>query len=172
MDQVSAFVDVFVANGPRPELATELELFAPLIGSWDLRVFEYDADDSVTETTAEWHFSWALDGHAVADVWISPRRADRSAGTEGEWGLSLRFYDPKIQAWRSTWHGPMRGWVIPFLGQRTEEGIELRAQQDGVTHRWTFSHLTAESFRWRREEIGPDETVRLRQRFEAHRTGA
>jgi hypothetical protein len=29
------------------------------------------------ETAAEWRFSWVLDGRAVADVWINPRRVVR-----------------------------------------------------------------------------------------------
>ena len=62
------FAEVFVAEGPRPELAAEMELFAPLIGSWALRVFDYQPDGEVRETSAEWHFAWALDGRAVADV--------------------------------------------------------------------------------------------------------
>src|SRR5262245_56564994 len=84
------FAEVFVADGPRPELAEEMALFAPLTGSWALRVFNYEDGGNVREVSAEWHFSWALDGRAVADVWISPSRADRGDDRSGEWGLSLR----------------------------------------------------------------------------------
>jgi hypothetical protein len=163
------FAEVFVASGPRPELAEELALFAPLIGSWDLRVFNHAEDGSVQEVSAEWHFSWALDGRAVADVWICPSRADRGADRSGEWGLSLRFYDPAIRAWRSTWHGPRRGLVLPFTARPTGDGILLTARADDVEHRWVFSDLTAEAFRWRREETAPDGTATVRQRFEATR---
>lgn len=149
------------------ELAEEMALFAPLMGSWDLRVFDYGGDGNVRESSAEWHFSWALDGRAVADVWICPSRADRGPGVDGEWGLSLRFYDPGIGAWRSTWHGPRRGLVMPFTARASEDGIILSARKDDVEHRWIFSELTADAFRWRREETAPDGTTAIRQRFEA-----
>ncbi len=153
-----ALAEAFVAEGPRPELAERLSLFAPLIGSWDLIVYEGEQ-----RTTAEWHFGWALDGRAVADVWISPRR-EEGVKHEGEWGLSLRFYDPAIGAWRSTWHGPKRGWVIPFRAGPSAEGIELGGERDGIELRWIFSELAPDSFRWRAEENGV-----VRQRFEAVR---
>jgi hypothetical protein len=163
------FAEVFVADGPRPELVEELALFAPLIGSWALRVFNYEDGGNVQEISAEWHFSWALDGRAVADVWIAPSRADRGDDRSGEWGLSLRFYDPSIKAWRSTWHGPKRGLVLPFTARPGEDGIILSARANDIEHRWIFSELTADSFRWRREETAPDGSTFIRQRFEATR---
>jgi hypothetical protein len=166
----SVFDEVFVAGGPRKELAAELGLFAPLIGSWDLRVFDYLPDGEVRESSAEWHFSWALDGRAVADVWINPSRKDRTPEADGEWGLSVRFYDASINAWRSTWHGPKKGLVMPFIARATDDGIELRTEQEGVRHRWTFSDITNDSFWWQREETGADGHAAVRQRFEATRS--
>jgi hypothetical protein len=166
------FANVLVANGPRPELAREMNVFAPLIGSWDLTVYDHDEDGGETRSSAEWHFSWVLDGRAVADVWICPRRTDRYRDGDGEWGLSVRFYDPAIGAWRSTWHGPKRGWVIPFLAHATDDGIVLSGTRDGIALRWIFSDLTADSFRWRAEETTADGTTRVRQRFEATRAMA
>jgi hypothetical protein len=168
-EYATEFATVFTAAAPRPELADELSLFAPLIGSWDLVVFEYGRDGEVTRSTAEWHFSWALDGRAVADVWINPRRADRGPDSDGEWGLSLRFYDSDIDAWRSTWHGPYRGWVIPFVARPAGDGIVLEGERDGTALRWIFSEMGAGSFRWRAEETGPDGETLVRQRFEATR---
>jgi 2-polyprenyl-6-methoxyphenol hydroxylase-like FAD-dependent oxidoreductase len=50
--------------------------------------------------TAEWHFAWALNGHAVQDVWIAPHRRDRECGEPPvDWGTTIRFYDPGIDAW-------------------------------------------------------------------------
>lgn len=165
----SAFADAFLASEPRPELAEGLSLFAPLIGSWSLRVFDYGTDGEVSESSAEWHFSWVLDGRAVADVWINPSRPDRGPGRDGEWGLSLRFYDPSLGACRSTWHGPKKGWVIPFIARPSDEGIVLAGRRDDVDLRWIFSEITQDSFRWRAEETGPDGNTFVRQRFEATR---
>ena len=162
--------DVLIAAGPRPEIA-ELALFAPLIGEWALVVENIGADGSVQVTDAEWHFGWALDGRAVVDVWLSPARDTRlRAGADGEWGMTVRFFDPRIGAFRSTWHGPARGWVIPFRGAATADGLVLDALRDDVRVRWVFSALTAEGFDWRAEESAPGESeLRVRQRFRARR---
>ncbi|RSM76900.1 hypothetical protein DL991_22635 [Amycolatopsis sp. WAC 01375] len=169
MDVTERIAAVFTASGPRPELAGRLGVFEPLIGSWDLVVHNYAEDGGVRTVDGEWHFGWALDGRALADVWISPARASRVDGVDGEWGMSLRFYDEKIDAFRSTWLGPGNGWVIPFLGKRTDDGFEIEADTDGVRRRWIFSELTAASFSWRAEETLPDEDPFVRQRFEATR---
>jgi hypothetical protein len=42
-------------------------------------VFSAAADGVVEVSDGEWHFGWALDGRALADVWLSPSRA-RHAG--------------------------------------------------------------------------------------------
>lgn len=164
-------LDVFAAAAPRPELADRLAVFAPLIGSWDL-VVEYLAPDGSVETSedGEWHFGWALDGRALADVWISPSRAARAQGArDGEWGMSLRFWDAAIGAYRSTWHGPLRGWVIPFSARPIGDGLALEGERDGTRLRWVFSDMTPEAFRWRAEESEGDAEFRVVQRFMATR---
>jgi hypothetical protein len=163
--------EVFPAAAPRPELADRLGVFAPLIGSWDLRVTDVAPDGTESVRDGEWHFGWALDGRAVADVWISPSRAARAAGApDGEWGLSLRFWDEGLGAYRSTWHGPHRGWVIPFTARPTGDGLALEGERDGTRLRWVFSDVGADSFRWRAEEDADGTGFRVRQRFEATRT--
>jgi hypothetical protein len=167
--------DVLISSAPRADLVDHLAHFAPLIGSWSLEVENVLPDGTVHTTDGEWHFSWALDGRAVADVWISPARATRAAqGVDGEWGMTLRFYDADLGAYRSTWHGPGRGWVIPVVGRPTADGLQLDGDLDRgagrVPVRWTFSELTAESFRWQAEEGVAGETdMRVRQRFRARR---
>lgn len=105
---------LFWAERPRPECTDQLAAFAPLIGSWDLQVTNYREDGTSSTVDGEWHFGWALDGRAVADVWIVPSRRSRPPDGDGEWGVTIRFFDPGIDAWRSTWHGPAHGSVLPF----------------------------------------------------------
>jgi hypothetical protein len=163
-------LDVFTADAPRPELADRLGVFAPLIGSWSLRVEDVGPDGAVEVSDGEWHFGWALDGRALADVWLSPSRAARADGArDGEWGLSLRFWDERLGAYRSTWHGPLKGWVIPFTARPTGDGLVLEGERDGVRLNWIFSELTPTSFRWRAEEAEPGADFRVRQRFFATR---
>jgi hypothetical protein len=164
-----ALLDAFAADGPDPALGDRLQLFGQFVGSWDLTVTDIDDDGTETTRTGEWHFGWALAGRAVADVWICPRRTP-AGDSPGEHGLSLRFHDPSIDAWRSTWMGPARGIVRPFLARAVDGGIVLDGSFDGVATRWSFSDITPASFRWRNEvavDGGPG--WRLVQAFEARR---
>ena len=160
--------DLMVSDGPRPEYAEAFQPFAPLIGSWDLDVAWYDDDGNVTrQTKGEWHFAWALDGRAVADIWITPSRAARGTDGDGEWGLSIRIHDPELNAFRSTWLGPKAAFVMPFIAQADGDSITLTSQTANT--RWVFTGITETGFHWRNEDQADDGRFILRQTFEAKR---
>lgn len=163
---------VLLAPRPHPHAPEQLRLLAPLIGSWSLVVENFAPDGSVEVTDAEWHFDWALDGRAVVDVWISPSRPHIPSSGPHEWGMSVRFFDESIGRLRSTWHGPRRGWVIPFLARASAREITLDGEHDGVQVRWTFSDIAEAAFRWRAEERPPGGDWWVRQRFQATRVAA
>jgi hypothetical protein len=156
-----------VSDGPRPEFEEVFRPFAPLIGSWDLDVSWYEDGQVSGETKGEWHFAYALDGRAVADIWITPSRAQRTIDGDGEWGLSVRLYDPDLNAFRSTWMGPAAALVKTFIGHSTEDSITLQARETNT--RWIFTNLTPTSFNWRNEDEEEDGTIIVRQRFVARR---
>lgn len=163
------FLDAFAADGPAPGWEERLQLFGRFVGSWDLDVTMFDTEDRATTVPGEWHFGWALAGRAVADVWICPRRT--AAGeSPGEHGLSLRFPDESIGAWRSTWLGPARQVVMPFVARPVGEDIVLEGRFGDVDARWSFSDITPTSFRWRNEEsTDGGRSWRLLQTFDARR---
>lgn len=146
-------LDALGAAGPAEEHRAELMQFGRFVGSWDLDVIYYDATGGITRRTlGEWHFGWALEGRAIEDVWIVPPRGQRPAGCPppGEYGVSLRFYDPRIAAWRSTWHGPVNGIVWPFLARALGDEMVLeRTDDDGALVHWIFGDITSTSFHWR-----------------------
>ena len=159
---------LMVADTPRPEYADAFRPFAPLIGSWDLDVAWYDDSGAITrQTKGEWHFAWALDGRAVADIWITPSRVARATDGDGEWGLSVRIYDPELQAFRSTWMGPKAAFVMPFIARATADTITLESQIANT--RWEFTGITATGFHWRNEDLDAEGNVILRQTFVATR---
>jgi hypothetical protein len=139
------------AAGPHPELAEKLMLFGQFVGSWDVDVTWLQDGRVTRRATGEWHFGWVLEGRAVQDVWIVPTRAERAAGAPPyEYGTSLRFYDPRIDAWRSTWIGPVNGLVVPFIARQDGDDIVLEGRRpEGWPIRWWFSDVTRDSFRWR-----------------------
>ena len=59
------------------------------------------------------------------DVGIAPRRSTQGSGEPHEYGATLRFYDETIDAWRSTWIGPVRHLVRPFLAREVHDAIVL-----------------------------------------------
>ena len=167
--------DVFLSDRPDQDLADELELFGQFVGSWDVSVTNSKPDGSAITIPAEWHFAWALGGRAIQDVWIAPSRQARERdGSDGEWGTTIRFYDPEIDAWRSTWLGPRHHVVMPFIARRIEDEIVLEGSfEEGVTTRWIFSDITSQSFSWRSvESRDGGATWTLHQQMKARRQGA
>ena len=152
-----SMIEALRARGPHPDHAEELELFGKFVGAWDVDVTNIAADGTKQELKGEWHFGWALEGRAVMDVWIAPRRSLRGQAHPYEYGATLRFYDPTIQAFRSTWIGPVRRLVRAFIARQVEDEIVLEGSfaQGCLTHR-IFSQITATSFHWRNMESSDD----------------
>jgi len=107
----------------------------------------------------------------MQDIWICPSRNDQQTGGElYEYGTSLRFYDHRIRAWRSTWIGPVRGTVIKFIARPLDGDILLEGSDEADSPlRWIFSNITKSSFSWRNEIGGPDGPFSVQQTFEARR---
>jgi hypothetical protein len=154
-----AMLDALRAAGPRPELADRLRLFGQFVGSWELERTSYAPDGTTATVPGEWHFGWVLEGRAIQDVWICPPRGHRTDPIEppAEWGTVIRFYDPRISAWRATWIGPVSGAVHTFVARQVGDEIALSGGKtdEGRPMRWIFSDITEGAFRWR-SEVSPD----------------
>jgi hypothetical protein len=150
--QHTKLADALVAEGPDPEHADALMLFGQFVGEWDFdwACYSADGEQAMTER-GEWIFGWVLEGRAVQDVWIIPARGRDQAGLpEGEYGTTIRFYDPRRDVWLVTWSGPINHTRRTFVARRAGEAIV----QDGTTdegHRmqWIFSEIAENSFSWR-----------------------
>ncbi len=159
----SAMIEVLQVNEPLPELAEKLQLFGQFVGSWDAKVINYKPDGTLQTVEAEWHFGWVLEGRAIQDVWIAPKRALRPLmpNALGDYGATLRFYDAKIDAWHSTWIGLVKGFVIPFIARQIDDEIVLEGRlETGTQMKWIFSEITKDSFRWRSVESNDDWTTK------------
>ncbi len=148
--ETESMIDALRASGPHPDLADRLMLFGQFVGAWDIDVTNYGLDGTKAEAAGEWHFGWALEGRAVMDVWIAPRRSLRGTPGSGDYGATVRIFDPVIDAWRSTWIGPAKGVVKPFIARQVGDEIVLEGQfGEGRLERWIFSDIEARRFRWR-----------------------
>jgi hypothetical protein len=69
----------------------------------------------------------SIGGRAVQDVWIVPGRGQpgENEPPDAFRGSTIRFFDPAINAWSSTWIEPINGPVMRFVGLSAAEDIVL-----------------------------------------------
>ena len=140
-------------TGPAGEHAGKLMLFGRFVGSWHLEWAGTDPDGQPATMSGELHFGWVLGGRAVQDIWVVPGRGQPGEGQPplAFHGSTIRFYDPAIDAWRSTWIEPVNGRVRRFIGRPSGDGIVLLSDEEDPQLRWHFTDITADSFTWRAE---------------------
>jgi len=139
------------AESPDPELEEKLMLFGQFIGDWDIVEARYPQPDGTEiKRQGEIHFRWILEGRAMQDVFMTYRENPRRLIPVG---TTIRFYDPKIDAWRSTWMSPIQGAMQTFIARKVNQEIVLESKtKEGYPEKWIFSDITSQSFRWRSVE--------------------
>jgi hypothetical protein len=171
----SQMLQRLTAAGPLPEYADKLMLFGQLVGSWDIEARFFDADGNVTrEARGEWHFDWVLEGRGIQDVLISPPVEQRGEpdSPPGEYGTTVRLYDPKLDAWHVTWNAPVYGGNVQLVARQVGGDIVLEGHgRNNNPYNWVFSEITERSFLWRGYESHDegkswlfDEEMRARRR--------
>ncbi len=163
------------APGRSTEIPDSGDLYGWLVGSWELDVRDYSADGSVRRTNGEVHFGWVLEGRAIQDVWIMPRRSERGDIAEkarNTYGTTLRVWDPSIQAWRVTWVNPVNGSRDELIGRSSGKDIvQVGTSADGGLIRWSFTEITEDSFLWLGERLSSDgKTWERKAEFRAKRS--
>ena len=162
------------APGRSPEIPVSADVYGWLVGSWELDVLFYLVDVSAQNLKAEAHFSWALEGRAVQDVWIMPRRHNRTAPPDRScnmYGTTLRIWDPSLHAWRVTWFNPVTGQRDELIGRSDGHDIvQMGTHADGTPIRWRFTEISSDSFLWTGEALQPDgKTWKFEGQFRARR---
>jgi len=148
------------------------------IGRWEAEAQAFLPDGSSRRHYWQIRFERVLEGRALQDVWITPPRDGPNVGKSQRWGpfdnqygMTLRIYDAKLDAWRVTWIDPCAGYRADLVGrQRGDEIFQEGKGSDGAALRWIFSDLRADSFRWR-AEVSRDEGASWHKAIElvAHR---
>jgi hypothetical protein len=162
------------ASGRSPEIPESADVYGWLIGSWELDVIHYVVDVTARGLKGEAHFSWALEGRAVQDVWIMPASSQRTAEQDkaaNMYGTTLRVWDPSMQAWRVTWINPVTGSRDELIGRwHGKNVVQIGRHSDGTPIRWLFTEITPESFHWIGEALESDgQTWKLEGEFRARR---
>jgi hypothetical protein len=140
-------LDALAAAGPHRDHADQLMLFGQFVGSWDFDGFYTAPDGARVEMTGEWHFGWVLAGRAIQDVLICPPRD--AGGPNLEYGSTIRFYDPAIDAWQITWITPPQRAVVRLVARPVGDEIVLEGPGSDGLLRWTFSGISPDAFTWR-----------------------
>lgn len=177
-EQQENLQSVLVAPGRSTEIPDSDDVYGWLVGSWKLKVLHYRAQDvSGLNLDGEVHFGWVLEGRAIQDVWIMPRRDARTPGTDkvnNMFGTTLRVWDETLRAWRITWINPVRGHREEQIGRRIgNEIVQIGARLDGTPTRWRFTEISSDRFHWIGESLKPDgQTWMLEGEFLAERVRA
>ena len=163
------------AAGRSSDVPASADAYGWLVGSWELDVLRYWAVDvSARGIKAEAHFAWVLEGLVMQDVWIMPRRQDRTGRLEktmNMYGTTLRAWDESIDAWRITWVNPAGGHFEQQIGRLIgNDVVQIGVRPDGTPTRWRFTGITPLAFHWLGESLQPDgETWTLEGEFRATR---
>jgi hypothetical protein len=169
-----SFVDVLHTDHPAPDRAGKLALYGFLVGSWETTVVAHEENGTTHTHRGEIHAGWVLEGRALQDVWMVPRRAERNADAPpqplpvtGNWyGTTLRVYDPALDAWHIFWHNPATQLYTRQIGRaRGSDIVQEGRHESGALMRWSFTGITPESFHWL-GEVSPDNGANWRLQVE------
>jgi len=151
-------IEGLLADGPDPEMKEKLTLFGQFVGDWKIVEARYlRPDGTEVKRKGEIHFGWILDGRAVQDVWMM---IDENTNRAIPAGTTVRFYDPKIDAWHSIWISPTQDVVQSFVARKVEDEIVLEGKtNDGYPEHWIFSEIRPDSFHWRSVESHDNENT-------------
>jgi len=163
-ERQSDFFHILRAPDRAPEIPESADVYGWLCGSWNLDVLHYRAIDvSARGITGEVHAARVLEGRAVQDVWIMPRRDERTADPDrgmDMYGTTLRSWDSSIGAWRIAWTNPVSNHREEQIGNWNGRDIlQTGERADGTKTRWTFTDITNESFHWRGEALYPGQSA-------------
>lgn len=155
-----AFLSALAAPGRSPDIDASDDVYGWLVGSWSLKVLRYrGVDVSTDDLTGEVHFGWVLEGRAIQDVWIMPRRGKRANADpqRNMYGTTMRVWDADLRAWCISWTNPVGKHRETQIGRRIGTDIvQTGARADGQATRWRFTDITPDRFHWLGDALAPD----------------
>ena len=149
----SIFLESLIADCGHPKHREKLKPYQKFVGSWIFDWVGHKENGSTWTVPGEWHFSWTLEGRAIQDNWICPKRHLRSSEEypDGEYGTTIRFYDFKEGCIKVIWIGPILSNLNVFRINHTEDRIvqdEIMIADKGKISRWEFKDIKEDSFKW------------------------
>ena len=157
-----AIPQAFLAALPSPQRAPDIaqadDIFDFLIGSWDIDAVLYSPDGQQERRKGEVHATWVLEGRAIQDLFIFPRRADRTypRSLPGDrYATTIRTFDRALGAWRVNFINPADDKTsAELIARRRGDGIEMEGKlRDGTSIRWRYESITRTSFHYTAENL-------------------
>lgn len=160
------FLGALVSPRRAPDLADADDIFDFLVGSWDLEAVLFDPTGQTQRSKGELHASWVLEGRAMQDLFIIPRRADRTSGVPARgdrYATTIRTYDRALRAWRLTFINPAAPETsAELIARRKGQGIEMEGRlSDDTPIRWRYATIAPAAFHYTAERLRDDETWQL-----------
>ena len=117
---------------PEPELNDADNIFGFLLGSWDIDAVLFGTNGRLQKIKGEVHASWVLEGRAIQDLFIFPRRPDRHAGLPNQgdrYATTIRTYDRSLATWRVNFINPAADETsAQLIARRDSEGISMEGK--------------------------------------------
>jgi hypothetical protein len=137
-------------SGPAADRESGMFTYGRFVGKWTTAIVYWRANQPIRRAIGEWEFGYALEGRAVIDVWQVPPRAEaQRTGVTAECGLCVRIYEPALDLWRFTFHGPVSGATVDMIAQSVGADVVQEYCDGDALVRWIFSEIQRDSFAWR-----------------------
>lgn len=154
------FISALISDEPSADIEENERVYDQLIGSWDVKAIDYLEDGLKLEQDGEWIFSRVLEGRAVQDIFIVPKRSQRTTEMPkpyNRYGFTLRMYDYNSRKWNIYWSNPLSGIHNHLSGTWVGKDIvQTGKDAKGNLMRWSLREIKPESFHWL-GEISDDE---------------
>lgn len=142
-----------------PEAPAGIEQYGQFVGSWNCvpTARQEDGSQKDTDSRPTWVWHYALNGHAVQDVWI-PDPENSPPGSA--MGTNLRVYNAEKDEWIMVWTTETLGQFQTFKAKMQGANIVMRGDIEAGPHpphlaRITFHNITDDHFDWKYEASAP-----------------
>ena len=172
----NSFGEALTSVSRSPDISPEDDLYAPLVGSWEVDTLDRKDDGTFVRGHGEWLFSRSLEGRAFQDVWIMPKRnpdGTRPNNVYNRYGTTVRMMNPKTRKWQITWFNPVSGDFDTLYARKEGSNIvQEGTRPSGQRVRWIFDQIEKNGFHWYGEAEQPDGSWRREVEFTGtRRTG-
>ncbi len=159
-----------ISSAPK-SVPEEVAQWGKLVGNWDIVVEMIGEDGNVTQSfNAEWNWFYIMNGLAIQDVFILPKRADNIEPSDYFVGTGIRIYDEDKKKWQTSWLDTSSKRIELREAVSTDQNIVvIHNTEGGDKLRYTYYDMNAESFKWKQESANNDGRWKVTQTVVAKR---